>query len=51
MHLSKTNNTEEKALQMIHDTFLEYNLLLPEVICARQDEVIEVCNDKDFVRR
>ncbi len=51
MHLSKTNNTEEKALEMIEETFHDYEVTLPEVICARQDEVIEVCDDKDFVRR
>ena len=49
MHLSHTNNTEEKALEMIHNTFLDYDLSLPFVCCAMQNEVVEVVNDQDIV--
>lgn len=50
MHLSHTNNTEEKALEMIQETFSDYGISLPDVICAKQNEVTEVVNDKDIVR-
>ncbi|MCI8394882.1 MAG: MBL fold metallo-hydrolase [Bacilli bacterium] len=45
MHLSHKNNTEEKALQMIHDTFKEYQIDFENITCARQNEVTKVCND------
>lgn len=47
MHLSHTNNTEEKALEMIHETFYDYDIVLPFVCCAKQNEVTEVVNDQD----
>lgn len=50
MHLSRTNNTEEKALEMFHDTMKEYDIDFENVICAKQNEITEVCNDKDLVR-
>ncbi len=50
MHLSHTNNTEEKALTMLTETFLDYGLNLPYVCCAKQNEITEVVNDKDIVR-
>ncbi len=46
MHLSHTNNTEEKALKMLQETFKDYELCLPQVCCARQNEVTEVVNDQ-----
>lgn len=51
MHLSHTNNTEEKALEMIQETFSCYDLFLPDVVCARQNEVTRVVDDKDIVCR
>jgi len=50
MHLSHTNNTEEKALEMIRGTFLDYDISLPDVVCAKQNEVTRVVDDKDIVR-
>ena len=50
MHLSETNNTEEKALETLKNTFKDYEKTLPEVKCARQREVTIVVNDKDIVR-
>jgi len=50
MHLSHTNNTEEKALEMIHETFSDYGLELPFVCCAKQNEITEVIDDKNIVR-
>ncbi len=50
MHLSETNNNEEKALETLRNTFQEYEKELPEVFCARQREVLIVANDKDSVR-
>ena len=42
MHLSETNNKEEKALETIKNTFKEYNINFKDITCARQDEVGEV---------
>ena len=42
IHLSETNNTEEKALETIKSTFKEYNINFKNIICARQNEVSEV---------
>ena len=50
MHLSKTNNTEEKALEMFHSTMKEYEINFKEVLCAKQNIITEVCDDKDPVR-
>ena len=41
MHLSHHNNTEELALDTIHDTFKEYNIDFSNIICASQKERIE----------
>ncbi len=49
MHLSHTNNTEEKALMMLEETFSDYGLLLPLVCCAKQNEITRVVDDKDIV--
>lgn len=51
MHLSQHNNTEEKALETFFQTFKEYDLDFKEVVCARQNEVTKVCDDKDLVCR
>ena len=45
MHLSKENNTEEKALATINDTFKEYQIYFQNVICAKQNEITVVHND------
>lgn len=42
MHLSHINNTEEKALDMIHETFKEYEITFDNIVCAKQSEVTEV---------
>ena len=42
MHLSHINNTEEKALDMIHETFKEYEIYFDDIICAKQSEITEV---------
>lgn len=42
MHLSHVNNTEEKALDMIHETFKEYEIPFDEIVCAKQSEITEV---------
>ena len=51
MHLSKHNNTEEKALETFFQTFKEYELNFSDVVCAKQNEITKVCDDKDFVCR
>ncbi len=51
MHLSHTNNTEEKALETLRSTFKEYELVLPEVMCAKQNEITRVTNDQDIMSR
>ena len=50
MHLSRTNNTEEKALEMFHSTMKEYEVDFDNVVCASQFEITEVCDDKNLVR-
>lgn len=45
MHLSHKNNTEEKALKMIHETFNEYKINFTNIICAKQNEITKVTND------
>ena len=50
MHLSRTNNTEEKALKMYYDTLKEYDVEFTNIVCARQNEITEVCDDKSLVR-
>ncbi len=49
LHLSKDNNSEEKVFETIKETFANYELQLPTVICAKQNEVTGVCDDKDTV--
>lgn len=41
-HLSETNNTEEKALTMINETFKDYDIPFKDIKCAKQNEVSEV---------
>lgn len=41
MHLSHHNNTEERALDTIRETFSEYNVDFDDIICAKQKERIE----------
>lgn len=45
MHLSHKNNTEEKALEMISNTFKEYNIVFHDITCAKQNEITKVTND------
>lgn len=42
MHLSHINNTSEKALEMIHETFKEYDIEFSNIECAKQSEITEV---------
>lgn len=42
MHLSHINNTEEKALEMIHETFKEYEIKFKDITCAKRSEITEV---------
>ena len=42
MHLSHVNNTEEKAMEMISDTFLEYDIEFKDIKCAKRSEITEV---------
>ncbi len=42
MHLSHINNTEEKALETIQETFKEYSIKFNQIACAKQDEITEV---------
>lgn len=42
MHLSHINNTEEKALNMIEETFKEYDVHFKNVTCAKRSEITEV---------
>ncbi len=44
MHLSEVNNTEEKSLEMIHNTFKDYEVSFTDIKCARQEEISEVIN-------
>lgn len=41
-HLSQKNNTEEKALKTIKETFIEYEVNFDNIKCARQKESSEV---------
>ena len=41
MHLSNENNTEEKALKTIKETFEEYNIKFDNIVCAKQKKRIE----------
>ena len=50
MHLSKENNTEQKALETLFETFKEYEIDFKNVLCAKADEVTGVCDDKSIVR-
>ncbi len=50
MHLSHENNTEEKALETLNETFKEYEIEFKNVLCAKQNEVTGVCDDKNTVR-
>lgn len=45
MHLSHKNNTEEKALETIHQTFNEYQIAFQNITCAKQNEITKVSND------
>ena len=42
MHLSEKNNSEEKCLETIKNTFKEYEINFKNISCARQEEVSEV---------
>lgn len=42
MHLSHINNTQEKALEMIHETFKEYEIDFKDITCAKRSEITEV---------
>lgn len=42
MHLSHINNTKEKALEMIEETFKEYDIEFQEVTCANRSEITRV---------
>lgn len=42
MHLSHINNTSEKALDMITETFKEYDIKFKNIECAKQSEITEV---------
>jgi len=43
MHLSHQNNTEERALETVRETFKEYNIEFDNIVCAKQDEITKVC--------
>lgn len=45
MHLSKENNTEEKAMETISNTLEEYQIHFQNIICAKQNEITVVHND------
>jgi len=44
MHLSEVNNSEEKSMETIQNTFREYEVKFSDIICAKQDEISEVIN-------
>ena len=46
MHLSRTNNTEEKALETFNNTMKEYDINFHNVMCANKDSITEVLNDQ-----
>jgi len=41
-HLSEENNSEEKALETIKETFIEYNIKFIDISCAKPKEKSEV---------
>lgn len=43
MHLSHHNNSEEKALETIHETFREHKVEFTDITCAKQNEITRVC--------
>ncbi len=49
MHLSQKNNTEEKALETLENTFKEYDMNFENVLCAKQNEITKVCDDQNSV--
>lgn len=51
MHLSEHNNTEEKALSTLEDTLKEYDIAFTNFMCAKPDEITEVCNDQNIMCR
>ena len=42
MHLSKENNTEELALNEIHNVFKTYDIKFQDIACAKADQISEV---------
>ena len=50
MHLSKENNTEEKALETLYETLKEYEIEFNNIICAKQNVITKVCDDQNLVR-
>lgn len=44
MHLSEVNNTEEKSLETIQNTFKEYDVNFNDIRCAKPEEISEVIN-------
>ncbi len=42
MHLSHINNTKEKAMEMIEETFKEYDIHFNNIACANREEITEV---------
>lgn len=42
MHLSEKNNTEELALNEIHNIFESYNISFKDIKCAKPDKISEV---------
>ena len=42
MHLSHINNTKEKALEMMEETFKEYDIDFKNISCANRSEITEV---------
>lgn len=44
MHLSEVNNSEEKTLETITNTFKEYEVNFNDIKCAKQEEISEVIN-------
>ncbi len=44
MHLSEKNNTEQLALNEIHNIFKTYNIAFDDIKCAKPDSISEVIN-------
>ena len=44
MHLSEVNNSEEKSLETINNTFNDYEIYFNDIKCAKQEEISEVIN-------